>query len=132
MKKDRYEEDKAIRIDLTKDDEQTKTCDVCLEDKPMHDFITPLSCCAYDASCTDCLLGLINASLEEKTTADIKCPNRDCAQPIIAQDIHAITHTYPEIYEQFCKVATDEYLTKEKYTKHCPTPDCTFSFINDA
>jgi len=109
--------------------EPQKTCDVCLEDKSIYDFAKPLSCCGYNKSCADCLIGVINTSLQEKTTANIKCPNRDCAQPISKQDIHTLN---PDLFKLFCDIAAQEYLTKhEKNIKQCPTPNCTYQFIND-
>lgn len=112
--------------------EPQKTCDICLENKSTYDFIQPLSCCAHDASCTDCLLEQLNASLEEKTTAYINCPNRNCANPMSTQDIQAITHANPEKFRMFCDIATYEALTKnEKFIKHCQTANCTYSFINE-
>ncbi len=111
--------------------EPQKSCELCFEDKTMDDF-KRLSCCAYDASCTNCLLEMINTSTQEKTIAQIVCPNRRCAQSIVEQDIRAITQRYPEIYRMFCDIAAHEYVTKHvKHIKHCPTPDCTFSFEND-
>src|SRR5690242_18867742 len=86
------------------------TCALCFEDKSIFDF-TPLSCCVLNhESCTNCLLDLINTSLQEKTIAHINCPNRNCAQPIIEQNIRAITHAHPETYKLFCDIAAHEYL----------------------
>jgi len=113
------------------EDGQQKTCDLCLEDKSIYDFTKPLSCCKHDASCTDCLCELINTSLQEKTIAHILCPNRNCAQPITEQDIRAITETHPDLYKLFCEIAAYECIHNEKHIKQCPTPDCSYSFIND-
>jgi len=106
---------------------EQKTCEICFEDKNSDVFKT-LSCCKHDASCTDCLCEIINTSLQAKTVANIQCPNRHCAQPINSQDIDAIN---PNLSELFCDIAAQEYVNNEKHIKHCPTPECPYSFIND-
>lgn len=104
-----------------------KICDICFENKNNGEF-KQLSCCAYDASCNNCLLDLIKTSLQEKTTINILCPNRTCAQPMILQDIQAINLN---AYELFCEVAAYECINNEKHIKQCPMPDCSYLFIND-
>ncbi len=45
--------------------------------------------------------------------------------------MYAITRSQPEVYNEFFDTTAHEYVINEKNTKHCPTPDCTFAFIND-
>lgn len=106
-----------------------KTCDVCLEDKKGHAFCT-LSCCGHNTSCLDCLAEMMDRPLKEKITAEFKCPNRNCLQPIKEQDLRKITHTHPDLYKTYHDVAAQEWI--DKNTKHCPTPDCPYAFVNDA
>jgi len=108
-----------------------KSCEICCESKARYNFIKPLSCCAYSESCIDCLLELIGASLQEKTVAHINCPNRKCGKSINEQDIRVITQNHPEVYKTFCEIATRELINKDNRIKHCPTPNCPFSFEND-
>jgi ariadne-1 len=108
--------------------EVRKNCDVCFEEKESDRF-TPLSCCHYNESCTDCLLEIIKTSLQEKTTAHIVCPNRNCAKPITLHDMYVVTRSQPDVYKEFDAIAIQEW--RDTHTKHCPTPDCAFSFINE-
>jgi len=103
-------------------------CDLCFEDKKEHEFCT-LSCCGHNASCSDCLAEMMNVSLKEKTTAQILCPNRDCLRAISEQNVRNITHSHPDIHKTYLDVSDQEWLAKN--TKHCPTPDCSFAFMND-
>lgn len=108
-----------------------KSCELCFEDKAIYDFIKPLSCCKYDKSCTNCLLEVINTSMQEKTIAHINCPNRQCAQAISPQDIRVLTQNCPDAYKTFCDIALHECLNKDLNIKQCPIPNCTFRFEND-
>lgn len=105
-----------------------KACDVCLDDKRGHEFHR-LPCCGHNASCKGCLVEMINTSLAERTTANILCPNRNCAQPLNGRTVRAITHAHPETYKKYQDVANQEYL--DKHTTPCPTPNCSYAFIND-
>ena len=130
-KKQCLRNDKAIFIDLTELEPEEKLieCQVCLDEIQSCEFIK-LSCCS-NRTCTTCLLDIINFSLAQKTVAEIVCPNRNCMKLISEKDVRIITKAHKEIYERFCEVASLELINKAENIKHCPTPDCSFSFIND-
>jgi hypothetical protein len=103
-----------------------KTCLICLDDKKGHEFCR-LSCCGHSTSCIECLEEMIHASLQEKKTTDIRCPNQHCAQAINQRDVRRILRNNPGMYKTYNDVVEQEWLTKNGI--HCPTPDCPYTFI---
>ena len=120
-----------IFIDLSESESEEKLiqCQVCLDEISSNKFLK-LSCCSNSA-CTPCLLDIISLSLAQKTVAEIVCPNRNCMKLLGERDVRKITDEHEKIYELFCEVASLELINKAENIKHCPTPDCSFSFIND-
>jgi hypothetical protein len=102
-----------------------RACDICFDDKKGHEFTT-LSCCGHDITCTDCFIEMMDGWLKEKSTEHILCPNRACGQRIDEKDVRNITHAHPKTYNTYLDVVWKEW--RDKNTKQCPTPRCTYEF----
>ncbi|MDR3549969.1 MAG: E3 ubiquitin protein ligase, partial [Candidatus Babeliales bacterium] len=105
-----------------------KKCSICLSKKMVKNFAT-LSC--THSYCNGCLNGLIDTSLTDKSTTILRCPNRDCKEPIGEADIRSITKNNSEKLDAYADVSTNEWIDRHPHAKRCPTPDCSYAFIND-
>ncbi len=100
-------------------DEQETPVSFVFEDKKSNEFKT-LSCCGYDASCTDCLLEndeYITArknycahSLSKQNFVHDNCSTRFCA----------IAYEHPEVYKMFCDIASYELIRSIQKHKALP------------
>jgi len=66
-----------------------------------------------------------------KNTALLKCPQIDCVSIIDEEDIRKITKNNKEKIEIISDIKAQEWLIKQPNAKHCPTPDCTYVFLNE-
>lgn len=107
---------------------QAAACNICLEDKQAGELIT-LSC--DHAYCGDCLNHLVDNAIAEKSTAQLKCPNADCARPINERDVRAIANNDQIKLAAYGDIATREWIVRQPNARHCPTPDCSSVFLND-
>ena len=101
-------------------------CTICLEDKDILQFTT-LSC--THSCCTECLTQMTNLAMQERTTAQLRCP--ECQAPITEQDIRAITNNDQNIIDRYGDITTQEWIRTQPNAKHCQTPDCTFAFVDE-
>lgn len=109
------------------DTQNEQACNICMDDKPITDF-TPLSC-NHNTYCTDCLTTMVDNALREKNTQALQCPQ--CHQAMNENDVRNITHNNRNKLDAFQDITTQEWLMQQQDARHCPTPNCPFSFINE-
>lgn len=115
-----------VKCDVDAHNNEDRACRICFDEKKGYDFCT-LSCCGHNTACVECLQEIIHASLQERKTTDIRCPNQNCAQAISRRDVSKILRNNPGMYKRYNDVVEQEWLNKNGI--HCPTPDCTYTFI---
>ena len=108
--------------------QDTQDCDICLDTKSIQDF--SLLECGH-MFCTDCSTQLIDMAIQARSTEQLKCPDIHCAAPISEQDIRDITNNDREKIEAIATIRANEWIARQPNAKHCPTPDCSYVFIND-
>lgn len=104
-----------------------RTCEVCLSDDSEINFAL-LSC--QHIFCRGCLGNMLDICIREKNSAQFKCPNPACGHILNEQDVRRITLSNQKL-SIFSDIKAKEWLAIEQNAKHCPTPDCPYSFIND-
>jgi hypothetical protein len=103
-------------------------CNICLETKDLKNFIA-LSCCR-SLYCRDCLMHLVAQALNERTTAQLKCPNLSCRHEISQADLAQIVSDEGDL-KLLGSIQLQEKLAQQPGTKHCPTSDCPHVFISE-
>lgn len=104
---------------------ETKECNICLEDKISNKFIKLLCDHSY---CIECLQHIFELLLQEKNAVQFKCPQ--CAKKIEELDVRKIVNNDYKKLESYYDVLVQEWLNVQSSVKHCPTPDCSYRFIN--
>jgi len=114
-------------------------CTICGETKSGADFHI-MECCNIDQInsgngcifCKECLTNYTTYCVkDEKSTLELKCPNRECLKRMEYLDIYKLTKDeYPELYEAYCDVTFNENLNTDQTIKRCRTPDCHHVFEN--
>ena len=102
-------------------------CAICFEEKSMNDC-AELSC--KHTYCRECLGEMVDHAIHEKTTAQLKCPAPKC-QKMTQRDIAAITRNNRGKIGALSEIATREWILQQPNAKQCPTPNCTYAFINE-
>ena len=103
-----------------------KLCEICCEEKTESVFST-LQC--GHTYCTECLERIIEVALKAHSANGIKCPN--CTHAFSYQEALSIIKC-PEIQQVYTNTLTFEWARQQEHLKQCPTPDCTFYFINES
>lgn len=113
--------------DLPEADEaiQQHECAICFDDKGLQDFVW-LSC--GHEYCVDCLGRLLDIAIQERSTAQLKCP--ECNNKLEERDVKEITNDMAKI-AAYSDIATQEWIATQQAAKHCPSPNCNYVFIND-
>lgn len=102
-----------------------KECTVCFAD--YKDVERVMLSCGH-VCCKNCLNNMLDLSLKEKDTDHFKCPA--CKEHFDETDVQKVTENRNKL-NAFYDVQLKEYLAKDNSVKHCPTPDCPYSFINE-
>jgi len=106
-------------------------CPICMDDIEPQDQ-KKLSC--GHTYCADCLMGAINTGIKDQNTASMKCPDPNCNHQFDEQEIRNITNNNKTILGQYSTITLTEFFKKQagdKIIRQCPTPDCSYAFIND-
>ncbi len=103
-------------------------CLICLDEKAMSNFIT-LTC--THSFCTECLTHIIDTSIYERSTAQLRCPLPECARLLNEADIKIITNNNQAKIGAIADIQTQEWIAKQPNAKHCPTVNCPYVFLND-
>lgn len=103
------------------------TCAICYDDKTALDTRT-LAC--GHKFCLDCLRSNIQTAVREKQTQALKCFDPSCKRPIDITDLRKIVYD-KNTQNQINDIQLQEWLTQQANMKHCPTPNCHFSFVNE-
>lgn len=102
-------------------------CSICMEEKTSNEFCT-LSC--GHEFCTECLQTMLDNAVTEKQSSSLRCPNPTCKRSIEDSDISKINNNIKKI-NLLNDIKLQEWLLGQKGVKHCTTPNCSFSFINE-
>ena len=105
------------------------SCNICLEDKQKEE-LKNLSC--GHSYCNNCLNHLVDNAIRERNIDNLKCPNTDCAREMNEQDIRNITNNNHIKINAYSDIAVLKWIAQQANARHCPTPNCTSVFINDA
>lgn len=103
------------------------TCAVCFDDKTALETRT-LAC--GHKFCLDCLRSNIQTAVRDKQTQALKCFDPSCKRPIDITDLRKIVYD-KNTQNQINDIQLQEWLTQQANIKHCPTPNCHFSFVNE-
>lgn len=103
------------------------TCAVCFDEKTALDTRT-LAC--GHKFCLDCLRSNIQTAVRDKQTQALKCFDPSCKRPIDIADLRKIVYD-KDTQNQINDIQLQEWLTQQANIKHCPTPNCHFSFVNE-
>ena len=114
--------------DKGKRSHQERLSDIAADTKKAAEFVTLH--CGHDTSCKECLNGMFDVALKDKKTAALRCPNPDCKQEINQADAEKLTNDRKKL-EQLSDIQLQEWLIQQQTTKQCPTPNCSYSFINE-
>lgn len=106
---------------------QQKDCCVCLDKKDVKDFVS-LEC--KHEYCCDCLKSMIDIALKEKRSVDLKCIDRHCNKQFTEKDLRKIFSDQKTI-DEIATIRTKELLSINPNAKHCPTPNCSYIFLNE-
>ena len=101
-------------------------CRICLDQKDIAD------CCALEcghAYCKDCLSHILDGAIAAHSTATLRCPTPGC-RSIDVEDVRKITRDRAK-RDQLQTIQLDEFLAAQPNARHCPTPNCPYSFINE-
>jgi len=106
-------------------------CPACFDDKLKKDFMR-LAC--GHIFCKECLGEILDLALKEKNSSHLKCHDSECESTIDYQDLIKISENNRSKLNSLGNITTQEWLKKQANEKteikHCPIPDCKFSFIN--
>jgi hypothetical protein len=117
------------RIQAVESNQPTqRNCITCLEDKEIQEF-TALTCCGYSDMCNPCLEGMVDTAIKEQTTNALRCPNQGCAQGMPQEQVHIIVRNNTDKFDAYCQVCTNEWVNRQRNSRHCPGIDCTFSYL---
>ncbi len=75
-----------------------KECDICFEVKTPAEFME-MSCCD-SGFCKVCLVDGISNALDEHSTRNLRCPNRNCLKQLTEPTIQAITINNKAMYDR--------------------------------
>lgn len=101
-------------------------CDASIDDT---EFVR-LPC--HHAYCKNCLTQLLDLALKNKSTAGLKCPQPSCRHLFDVAEIQAIAgQTHPEKIKSFLDVKMEEWLSAQPGVRHCRTPNCPFTYLNE-
>lgn len=118
----------AIQPKLDLDEPDHHECTICLEDKNKPD-LSRLAC--GHTFCTGCLTHIVDNAFAEKRTAQLRCPNPDCAQQMTERDVRKITKNSQEKLAAYANITAHEWLAKQPNVRYCPTPNCPQIFLNE-
>jgi len=105
---------------------QQNTCSICLDDEVKE--IVELSC--KHAYCKNCLTGLVDTAIKDKSSKGLRCPEPKCKAAISHADVTKITQNQEKIKE-IGEIQFKEWILLAGDAKNCPTPGCTYVFIKD-
>jgi hypothetical protein len=98
-------------------------CQICFDAKQLQ----KLSC--SHEFCGECLNGMLDTAIRDKSSNSLKCPMPNCAKAFEPKDINTINKAKAK---QILDIQAHEAMAKDNSIRHCPTPDCPYSFVNDA
>lgn len=75
-------------------------CIVCFSNLTKRNIMTCSNNACFDIFCMECLLLLLDYSIEEQILP--KCPSRNCNSYIILCDLYAVPIKYKELYYKLC------------------------------
>lgn len=104
-----------------------KSCLICFEPKN-EDEVYKLSC--GHTFCRECLTRTIDIAIGERAFVQLRCPDQTCKQSLSRVDIINITRN-PATLTTIDDIQTLEWIAQQPNAKHCPTPDCSYIFLND-
>lgn len=107
--------------------QNTFVCPICYE--PKSEYETYRLPCGH-TFCKACLTHVIDAAINERAIAQLKCPNENCNRPLNRDDVKNIMRD-PAKLETFDDIQTQEWLVRHPNARHCPTPDCPYAFLAD-
>lgn len=108
--------------------QRNKKCNICLIARRTIPFVT-LTC--GHSFCKICLVTIFKNALESKNTITLRCADEECEQAFNEEDIKLITNNNIELFEKYSNIKLQEWLNTHPDKRHCPIPNCTYSFIND-
>ena len=103
------------------------TCNVCFDEKNALEM-RKLAC--GHAFCAECLRENIQTAVKDKKTNALCCFDPSCKKPIEINDLRKIVYD-KNTQEQINDIQLREWLIAQANIKHCPTPNCTSSFVNE-
>lgn len=115
----------AMIMDGT-DQQAMQSCTTCFEIKSKDQSVT-LTC--GHSACKECLQRQIDVILKDQSTKNLRCFT--CWTHHLTQDEIEKIAT-PEQQEKLGTIQLKEWLEKQSLVKHCPTPDCSYAFINES
>ncbi len=98
-------------------------CQICFDSKQLQKLN-----CGHEF-CGECLNGMLDTAIRDKSSNALKCPTPNCAKAFEPKDINTINKAKAV---QILDIQAREAMAKDNNIKHCPTPDCPYSFVNDA
>lgn len=108
---------------------EKRQCNICTEFKEETAF-TQLECW-HNNSCNECLIAYLKLMIESRQLHNVACPR--CHRALSYQAVvNLLGNSNQDALNLYNQLINFRSLRQEEGLKHCPTPDCTFYFINES
>lgn len=101
-------------------------CPICSCTPSEQEFYSLLCNHTY---CKSCLNGMLTQALRNRSTAILLCPAPSCRRHLAEEEIRDISSR--EQLTAYYNITMTEYARGQHGFRQCPTPDCSYIFIND-
>lgn len=105
--------------------ENKHACSIC-QDEPDESKMISLVC--KHQYCIDCLNGLIQVTLKDNNTVNLRCP--ECKEPMHPNDLLKITSDEKAL-QTLERLQLFDCIKNSPNAKNCPRPNCPFAIIDD-
>ena len=103
-----------------------RECGVCLSDVDAKTILT--LACGHGGNCLECWKTILARAIKNNNTQEMHCSVRGCRKKLEVIDIRKINKNQKEtaIIED---ILSREFINSNINIKHCPTPNCEFTYI---
>lgn len=103
-------------------------CSICFEEKHFKEF-SVLEC--EHSYCTNCITQHIAHAINNDNSEALRCPTPKCKMPLGPKDTNTLLNNNAPLKSKLSQIQFNTWLMQQKNRTACPTPDCSFIFINE-